>query len=216
METHPSILAWEIPWTEESGRLQSMGSQKSQTGLRDYTTATTPGWGSSLWVFNNAFPWVLGEPLNQGFHFSVLKKFLNSFSHIFFPFTFSLSFFHWNSSWSNHLDFFLTWIVYSFYFCFSQLSSSAFLLANQLKLHFYSNISSFYDYSLNCSCLQLPVLILYMIICKIFLFSLCPALPLFPSSLNFPICIDHCFSQLRLSSALKHNNLEDGQIQGAT
>ena len=28
--THPSILAWKIPWTEESGRLHSMGSQ-SQT-----------------------------------------------------------------------------------------------------------------------------------------------------------------------------------------
>ena len=26
----PSSLAWEIPWTEETGRLQSMGSQKSQ------------------------------------------------------------------------------------------------------------------------------------------------------------------------------------------
>ena len=25
MATHSSILAWEIPWTEESGRLQSMG-----------------------------------------------------------------------------------------------------------------------------------------------------------------------------------------------
>ena len=25
---HSSILAWRIPWTEESGRLQSMGSQK--------------------------------------------------------------------------------------------------------------------------------------------------------------------------------------------
>ena len=25
--THSSILAWRIPWTEESGRLQSMGSQ---------------------------------------------------------------------------------------------------------------------------------------------------------------------------------------------
>ena len=25
METHSSILAWKIPWTEESGRLQSMG-----------------------------------------------------------------------------------------------------------------------------------------------------------------------------------------------
>ena len=31
MATHSSILAWEIPWTEESGRLQSMGLQKSQT-----------------------------------------------------------------------------------------------------------------------------------------------------------------------------------------
>ena len=29
--THSSILAWEIPWTEEPGGLQSMGSQKSQT-----------------------------------------------------------------------------------------------------------------------------------------------------------------------------------------
>ena len=27
--THSSILAWEIPWTEESGRLQSMGLQES-------------------------------------------------------------------------------------------------------------------------------------------------------------------------------------------
>ena len=26
--THASILAWRIPWTEESGRLQSMGSQR--------------------------------------------------------------------------------------------------------------------------------------------------------------------------------------------
>ena len=29
MATQSSILAWEIPWTEESGGLQSMGSQKS-------------------------------------------------------------------------------------------------------------------------------------------------------------------------------------------
>ena len=27
MATHSSVLAWEIPWTEEPGRLQSMGSQ---------------------------------------------------------------------------------------------------------------------------------------------------------------------------------------------
>ena len=35
MATHSSILAWKIPWTEEPGRLQSMGSQ-SQTLLRDH------------------------------------------------------------------------------------------------------------------------------------------------------------------------------------
>ena len=34
MATHPSILAWRIPWTEEPGGLQSMGSQ-SQTQLGD-------------------------------------------------------------------------------------------------------------------------------------------------------------------------------------
>ena len=28
MATHSSILAWEIPWTEEPGGLQSMGSQE--------------------------------------------------------------------------------------------------------------------------------------------------------------------------------------------
>ena len=26
MATHSSVLAWKIPWTEEPGRLQSMGS----------------------------------------------------------------------------------------------------------------------------------------------------------------------------------------------
>ena len=34
MTTHSSILAWEIPWTEEPGRLQTMGSQ-GQTQLSD-------------------------------------------------------------------------------------------------------------------------------------------------------------------------------------
>ena len=30
MATYSSMLAWEIQWTEESGRLQSMGSQESE------------------------------------------------------------------------------------------------------------------------------------------------------------------------------------------
>jgi len=28
MATHSSVLAWKIPWTEEPGELQSMGSQR--------------------------------------------------------------------------------------------------------------------------------------------------------------------------------------------
>ena len=31
MATHSSILAWRIPWTEEPGGLQSVGSQESDT-----------------------------------------------------------------------------------------------------------------------------------------------------------------------------------------
>ena len=31
METHSSILAWKISWTEEPGGLQSMGSKESDT-----------------------------------------------------------------------------------------------------------------------------------------------------------------------------------------
>ena len=37
MAPHSSSLAWKIPWMEEPGRLQSMGSAKSQTQLSDFT-----------------------------------------------------------------------------------------------------------------------------------------------------------------------------------
>ena len=35
MATHSSVLAWRIPWTEESGGLQSMGLKKNRTQLSD-------------------------------------------------------------------------------------------------------------------------------------------------------------------------------------
>ena len=35
MAAHSSILAWEIPWTEELGSYSPLGLQKSQTQLRD-------------------------------------------------------------------------------------------------------------------------------------------------------------------------------------
>ena len=37
MAPHSSTLAWKIPWMEEPGRLQSMGSLKSQTRLSNLT-----------------------------------------------------------------------------------------------------------------------------------------------------------------------------------
>ena len=43
MATHSSLLAWEIPWTEEPGRLLSMEPQKGWTQLSDSTTTISHG-----------------------------------------------------------------------------------------------------------------------------------------------------------------------------
>ena len=37
MATHSSTLAWQIPWMEEPGRLQSMRFANSRTRLSDFT-----------------------------------------------------------------------------------------------------------------------------------------------------------------------------------
>ena len=42
MATHSSTLAWKIPWTEEPGRLQSTGSQESDTTERLHFLFTIP------------------------------------------------------------------------------------------------------------------------------------------------------------------------------
>ena len=47
MATHTSILAWRIPWTEEPGRLQSMGLQ----GVR-HNWATNTYLGNIFWSFS--------------------------------------------------------------------------------------------------------------------------------------------------------------------
>ena len=56
MTTHSSILAWRIPWTEEPGRLQSMGSQRVRlssvqpangVGMRHGLPASQTGWWRS-------------------------------------------------------------------------------------------------------------------------------------------------------------------------
>ena len=51
MATHSSILAWKIPWMEESGRLQVMGSQRvghdSATSLSlSANQSPGPEWGT--------------------------------------------------------------------------------------------------------------------------------------------------------------------------
>ena len=42
MATHSSLLAWEIPWTEEPGRFQSMGLQRVRYALTTEHTLTQP------------------------------------------------------------------------------------------------------------------------------------------------------------------------------
>ena len=41
MSTHSSILAWRIPWTEEPGGLQSMGSERFRHDSSDLACAHT-------------------------------------------------------------------------------------------------------------------------------------------------------------------------------
>ena len=49
MATHSSILAWWIPWTEEPGGLQSMGSQRVRHNRAIFTFDFTPNW----WMLPN-------------------------------------------------------------------------------------------------------------------------------------------------------------------
>ena len=41
MTTHSSILAWKIPWTEESGRLQSMEPQRVAAAAKSLQSCPT-------------------------------------------------------------------------------------------------------------------------------------------------------------------------------
>ena len=48
MATHSSILAWRIPWTEDPGGLQSMGSQRVRHDWATFTWAIVPLWFQEL------------------------------------------------------------------------------------------------------------------------------------------------------------------------
>ena len=56
METHSSMLVWEIPWTEKPGRPQSMGSQRVGHDLatKQQVAANFPRlWGNNNIIYLN-------------------------------------------------------------------------------------------------------------------------------------------------------------------
>ena len=63
MAPHSSSLAWKIPWTEEPGRLQSMGSL---TRLSDFTfTFHFPALEKEMAAYSSVLAWRIpgmGEP----------------------------------------------------------------------------------------------------------------------------------------------------------
>ena len=54
MATYSSIFAWEIPWTEEPGWLQSMGSQRVRHNWSDLAAAAAQGSIKSLFILNQS------------------------------------------------------------------------------------------------------------------------------------------------------------------
>ena len=60
MATHSSIVAWKIPWTEEPGRLQSLGSQRVNLGTSWKPTIKKSNMHPSLITWDG--PLLLGLP----------------------------------------------------------------------------------------------------------------------------------------------------------
>ena len=74
MTTHFNILAWEMPWTEEPGGLQPMGSQESDTTERLNYHPHHWGWMSSTTAPSAVVPTLKMFPTVPCFvHFHPLK-----------------------------------------------------------------------------------------------------------------------------------------------
>ena len=77
--THSSILAWRIPWREEPGRLQSMGSQRVR---HDWATSLSLSFlschlGGSLWPMFQWEEWLrLMNPVIQFYFWLLLTLFI--------------------------------------------------------------------------------------------------------------------------------------------
>ena len=66
MATHSSVLAWRIPWTEEPGGLQSMGSQESDTAE---ATDHKPFFIECFWFLVKCQPTVYASFILLSIHF---------------------------------------------------------------------------------------------------------------------------------------------------
>ena len=101
METHSSTLAWKIPWMEEPGRLQSMGSLrvgKSHTRLSNFTfTFHFHALEKEMATYSSVFAWRIPGVVEPGgvaqsrtrlsnfiftFHFHALEKELATHSSV--------------------------------------------------------------------------------------------------------------------------------------
>ena len=89
MATHSSILAWKTPWTEEPGRLQSIGSQRvghdreTSLDLRDYFHVSPAPWLHLTWhvpkCFICGFDQILPRDPTEWRPFSLIRlRFLNA------------------------------------------------------------------------------------------------------------------------------------------
>ena len=76
MATHSSTLAWEIPWTEEPGRLQSMGSQRVG---HDWSNLARSDRRSPVWFCSSAWPYSSASEQSKSIliHIKQGKQFLS-------------------------------------------------------------------------------------------------------------------------------------------
>ena len=77
MATHSSILTWRIPWTEEPGGLQPMGSQKSQTWLKQLSTHIL----SHCFMVKFHVFWVKRETLLEWYNIEFSSGMSNALDH---------------------------------------------------------------------------------------------------------------------------------------
>ena len=67
MAPHSSTLAWKIPWTEEPGRLQSMGSRRVRQGLSNFTfTFHFPALEKEMATHSSVLAWRIPGTVEPG------------------------------------------------------------------------------------------------------------------------------------------------------